>query len=181
MLPEKYQQVMRQIGQYLSVILRLFSSSKTIYVTEDRKLCTTLYLLYLQSFPSPHKTEHQTWISITPSLHKCLGHSWELIELNADCRLKTSVETSLEANNKVLRLIRLKLARKTSKTANLHEVINRLLLGSDPKINSIRLKTQQYCKNCCDYGHSSGYCKARESIPGPLSDDDTLFQNLIVS
>ena len=159
MLPEKYQQVMRQIGQYLSVILRLFSSSKTIDVTEYRKLCTTLYLLYLQSFPSPHNTEKQTWISITPSLHKLLGHSWELIELNADCGLKNFDETGLEANNKILRLIRLKLARKTSQTANLHDVINRLWLGSDPKVNNICLKTQPYCKNCCEYGHSSRYCK----------------------
>ena len=127
MLPEKYQQVMRQIGQYLSVILRMFSSSKTIDVTELRKLCTTFYLLY------PRNTEKQTWISITPSLHKLLGHSWELIELNADCGLKNFNETGLEANNKILRLIRLKLARKTSQTANLHDVINRLWLGSDPK------------------------------------------------
>ena len=180
MLPEKYQQVMRQIGQYLSVILRMFSSSKTIDVTELRKLCTTFYLLYLRSFPSPRNTEKQTWISITPSLHKHLGHSWELIELNADCGLKNFDETGLEANNKILRLIRLKLARKTSQTANLHDVINRLWLGSDPKVNNICLKTEPYRKNCCEYGHSNRYCKARESIPGPLSDDDTLLQNLIV-
>ena len=172
---------MRQIGQYLSVILRLFSSSKTIDVTEDRKLCTTLYLLYLRSFPSPHKNEQQTRISITPSLHKLLGHSWELIGLNADCGLKSFDETDLEAKNKVLRLIRLKLAGKNSQVANLHDVIHRLWLGSDPEVNNICLKTQPYCKNCCEYGHSNRYCKTRESIPDPLSDDDTLLQNLIVS
>ena len=176
-LPEKYQQVMRQIGQYMSVILRLFSSSKTIDVTEYRKLCPTLYLLYLQSFPSSHKNEQQTWNSITPSLHKRHGHSWELIELNADCGLKNFDETCLEANNKILRLIRLKLARKTSQNTNLHDVINRLWLGSDPKVNNICLKTQPFFKNCCEYGYSSRYSKARESIPGPLS-DETLLQNL---
>ena len=79
-----------------------------------------------------------------------------------------------------MRLIRLKLARKMSQTANRHDVINRFWLESNPKVNSICLKTQPYCKKCCGYGHSSRYCKARESIPGPLSDDDTLFQNLIV-
>ena len=87
MLPKEYQQVMRQIGQYLSVILRLFSSSKAIDDTAYRTLHTTLYLLYLQGFPSPHKNEQHTWIRIILSLHKLLGHSWELIGLNDDCGL----------------------------------------------------------------------------------------------
>ena len=101
MLPGKYQPVMRQTGQYLSVIPRLFCSSKTVDVTEYRKLCETLYLLYLQSFPSPRKNE-DTWVRITPSLHKLLGHSWELIELNDDCELKNLDESGLEANNKLI-------------------------------------------------------------------------------
>ena len=58
-----------------------------------------------------------------------------------------------EANNKILRSIRLKLARKTSQADNLDDVINRLWLGSDPKINHIRLQAQPYCKHCSEYGH----------------------------
>ena len=185
MVPERYQQVMTQIGQYLSVILRLFSSDKTINVKEYKKLCTTLYLLFLQSFPCTQKknmvqTQQQTWISITPSLHKLLGHSWDLIEMNGDCGLKNFDESGLEANNKVLRSIRLKLSRKTSQTANLLDVINRLWLGSDPKVNNIRMKAQPYCKHCVEYGHSSRYCRIKNSIFGPLSNDDAMFEQLVI-
>merc|ERR1712013_793816 len=144
---------MTQIGQYLSVILRLFSSSENINVQEYKKVCTTLYLLYLESFPTPTKTKKKSpqpvdlmWISVPPTLHKLLAHSWELIEMNDGRGLKCFDESGLEANNKILRSIRLKLARKTSQTDNLDDVINRLWLGSDPKINHIRLQAQPYCK-----------------------------------
>lgn len=156
-----------------------FCSSKTVDVQEYRKLCETLYLLYLQCFPSPKKNQ-DTWIRITPSLHKLLGHSWELIEHNDDSRLKNFDESGLEANNKILRSIRLKLARKTSQTANLTHVIHRLWLGSDPKVNHIRLHTQPYCKHCNEHGHSTRYCKVRSPALGPLTSDDSLFNSLVI-
>ena len=49
MLPDRFQPIRTQIGQYLSVILRLFSSSENIDVQEYKKVCTTLYLLNLES------------------------------------------------------------------------------------------------------------------------------------
>ena len=73
-------------------------------------------------------------------------------------KLEAWVRSGLEANNKILRSIRLKLSRKTSQADNLDDVINRLWLGSDPKINRIRLQTQPYCKHCIEYGHSTLYC-----------------------
>ena len=121
MLPDRFQPIMTQIGQYLSVILRLFSSSENIDVQEFKKVCTTLYLLYLESFPTPTKPKKKSpqpvdlmWISVPPTLHKLLAHSWELIEMNDGRGLKCFDESGLEANNKILRSIRLKLARKTS-------------------------------------------------------------------
>ena len=69
MLPGRFQPIMTQIGHYLSVILRLFSSSKNIDV-QEYKTCTTLYLLYLESFPTPTKPKKKSsqpvdlmWIS----------------------------------------------------------------------------------------------------------------------
>ena len=79
-----------------------------------------------------------------------------------------------------MRSIRLKLARKTSQIANLHDVINRLWLGSDPKVNHVRMKAQSYCKHCQEYGHSIRYCKVKHPVSEPLSDDDSLFANLTV-
>ena len=183
MLPERFQGVMTQIGQYLSVVLRLFSSSKDVNVAEFKKICTSLYLLYLESFPPQKKSKstqptHLTWVSISPSLHKLLGHSWELIEMNGNCGLKAWDESGLEANNKILRSIRLKLARKTSQSDNLEDCINRLWLGSDPKVNNVRIKAQPYCKHCKEYGHSSRYCRKNRPIFGPLTDDDALFDAL---
>ena len=55
MLPDRFQEVMTQIGHYLSVILRLFSSSEKIDVQEYKNVCITLYLLYLESFPTQTK------------------------------------------------------------------------------------------------------------------------------
>ena len=128
---------MTQIGQYISVILRLFSSSENIDVQEYKKVCTILYLLYLESFPTQSKKKlpqpvDLMWISVSPTLHKLLAHSWELIEMNDGCGLKCFDESGLDANNKILRSFCLKLARKTSQADNLEDVINRLWLGSDP-------------------------------------------------
>ena len=179
MVPERYQPAVRQIGQYLSVVLRVFCSSRTVDVKEYKKMCISLNLLYLQSFPSS-KNNQATWIRISPSLHKLLAHSWELIEMNSECGLKNCDESGLEANNKVLRSIRLKLARKTSQAANLTDVISRMFLGSDPKINVVRMEAQPFCKHCDEYGHSSRYCKVKNPPIGPLTNDDSLFASLII-
>ena len=98
--------------------------------------------------------------------------------MNGNCGLKAWDESGLEANNKVLRSIRLKLARKTSQSDNLEDCINRLWLGSDPKVNNVRIKAQPYCKHCKEYGHSSRYCRKNRPIFGPLTDDDALFDAL---
>ena len=179
-VPENYQSIMSQFGQQLSVILRLFCSSKSINVKEYKKLCTNLYLFLLHSFP--HVTNKPgTWISITPSVHKLLGHSWELIELNEGRGLKNLDESGLEVNNKILQSIRLNLARKTSQTANLEDTIRRMWLGSDAKVNEIRLKAQSYSKYCKEYGHSSRYCKINRPFFGPLTDDVSLFNSLTLN
>ena len=178
-MPKNYQDIMRQFGQHLSVIIRVFCSGELVNVTEYKKLCTTLYVFILKSFP--HVTQKPgTWIIITPTVHKLLGHSWELIELNDDNGLKNWDESGLEANNKILRTIRQKLARKTSQSDNLNDVIRRLWLGSDPKAKNIRLRAQTYYKHCSEYGHSTRYCKLKKPVLGPLSNDNALFDSLVV-
>ena len=185
MLPDRFQEVMKQIGQYLSVILRLFSSSQNINVQEYKKVCTTLYLLYLESFPTQSEKKNPkpidlVWISVPPSLHKLLAHSWELIDMNDGRGLKCFDESGLEANNKILRSIRLKLARKTSQAANLEDVINRMWIASDPKVNYIRQQTQPFCKHCKERGHSTRYCKKVNPVFGPLIGDDALLEKLCI-
>ena len=98
--------------------------------------------------------------------------------MNGGRRLKCFDESGLEANNKILRSIRSKLARKTCQSDNLEDVINRLWLGSDPKVNNVRLQAQAYCKFCDEYGHSTRYCKIAHPVYGPICSDDALLEKL---
>ena len=58
LIPPHYQNVMKQFGQQLSVILRVFNSSEMVNVQEYKKLYTNLYLLLLRRFSSSTKL---TW------------------------------------------------------------------------------------------------------------------------
>ena len=109
-----------------------------------------------------------------------MSHSWELIEFNGSRGLQNLDESGLEGNNKILRGIRSKLARKTSQNANLEDTIRRMWLGSDPKVNSVRMKAQPYCRHCKDHGHSTRYCKVQNPVFGPLTDDDVLYESVVI-
>lgn len=137
-----------------------------------------VYITLLQSFP--RSQDSKSWISITPSMHKLLGHSWELIKMNNDRGLKNWDECGLEANNKILREVRLRLSRKTCQQDNLEDVINRLWLISDPKVNCIRTKLQSFCTYCNEHGHFTRYCKRMSPQLGPLNEDDALFAQLLM-
>ena len=63
------------------------------------------------------------WISITGSVHKVLGHSWELIELNNGYGIGSLDEAGMEGCHKVLRAICTRLSRKISQQANLIDTI----------------------------------------------------------
>ena len=181
MIPERLQSIMASYGQKLSVILRIISSSEFVNVKKYKQLCTDLYMFLVQSFQRV-TNKHLTgpWISITPSLHKLLAHSWELIEMNGDQGLRKLDESGLEGNNKILRCIRTKLARKTSQDDNLVDTLRRLWVGSDPLVNLTRLKAQSYCKFCQEHGHSTRYCTVKKPLFGPSSSDDELFRSLLL-
>ena len=82
----------------------------TTYLLESFKRITNKHL------PGP-------WISITPSLHKVLAHSWELIENNDGYGLGSLDESGLEGCNKILRHVRTNLSRKQSQKSNLVDTI----------------------------------------------------------
>ena len=82
-VPENHQDIFRYFGQHLSVIIKVMSSKEKVNVELYKQFCTDLYIHLLVSckrvvytnLPGP-------WISITPTIHKLLAHSWELIALN---------------------------------------------------------------------------------------------------
>ena len=79
--------------------------------------------------------EECSWISITPTVHKLLGHTWELILENGKQGLGSLDESGLEACNKVLRRFRTTLSRKRSHA----DVLTLLWVNSDPILNVERL------------------------------------------
>jgi hypothetical protein len=110
MLAERY-------GFLLSNIIRAMSSSQKINIKKYRDICKETNILLRQEMP---------WVSLTPTIHKLLGHTWELIELNNDTGLKSWSEEGMEANNKQLRIFREKLSRKTNQLQNLEDCFKRL-------------------------------------------------------
>ena len=173
-------EVFRIYGQHLSVILRVFSSKQKVKVEIYKEFCTNLYVFLIVSFPRvTHREKPGPWISITPALHKLLGHSWELIQLNEGFGLGNLDESGLEGCNKILRNIRTRLSRKNSQILNLIDTLNRMWVGSDPLINEERLKARPFCKHCDVSGHSKRYCQMANISDYAASEDDSLFDMLI--
>ena len=59
--------------------------------------------------------EHFPWAAVSPSVHRILAHSWEVLELNKGFGLGDMSEEGLEALNKIIRNRREHGARKNSK------------------------------------------------------------------
>ena len=77
---------------------------------------------------------NQQWISLTPTVHGLLEHAADLIDANGGQGLGSSTESSLEANNKILRLVRINLSRKCSQYDNLSDCFQRLWIRSDYEV-----------------------------------------------
>ena len=80
-------------------------------------LCKDSYEFIINNFP---------WVSNTPTLHKLLAHTPELIrDYNDSYGLKSYSEKALEASNKYIRRFRENFARKTSFQDNIRDVFLR--------------------------------------------------------
>ena len=128
-------------------------------------------ILILDSFP---------WASITPTLHKILAHSEELIrESNAGFGLKDFSEEGTESCNKLIRKYRENLARKNSFETNLMDIFVRLASQSDPI--SVSYRRSLTCERCGQSGHSiRSKCCESHNIQDP-SNIDALFASLTCS
>ena len=115
-------------------------------------------------------------------MHKVLGHSWELIELNNGYGIGSLDVAGMEGCHKVLRAIRTRLSRKISQQANLIDTIRRMWAASDPVVNQERMKGWPFCKRCSVRGHSSRYCSTKTSttLVTDISEDDKLFNSFML-
>lgn len=151
--------IAEEYGSSLSTILRAMSSGEKINLRKYKDLTRDTYSLLIEKLP---------WVSITPTIHKILAHSLELIELNNNEGLKSWSEEGLEANNKRLRCYREKLARKTNQLDNLKDCFVRLWVGSDPVIAHKRAEAQPKCRKCSS---TSDNCKCQSAaVSGRFSE-----------
>ena len=108
-------------------------------------------------------------MSITPSLHKDLAHSWELIEKNDGCGLGMLDEAGMEGCIKIPRRIRTQQSRKISQSANLSDTLNRMWMDSDPKINAEGMKSLPYSTRDC----------SKRRMQQEVQAEDLLFESFI--
>lgn len=115
------------------VILQVISSGHKVNVQKFSEYCMDTAKLYVQIYP---------WHPMTPTQHKILVHGAAVIE-SALLPIGQLSEEAAEARNKHFRLYRQNYARKFSREACNLDVLNRLLLTSDPLITSMRPKPKR--------------------------------------
>ena len=102
---------------------------------------------------------------MTPTLHKVLVHGPDIVE-NALLPIGQLSEEAAKARNKHFREYRLSYARKFSRKDCNQDIINRLLLTSDPLLSSIGKKkhklTKPFSKEAVEL-----------LLPGEVQDSDT--------
>lgn len=98
------------------------------YNTETANLLRTTY---------PNK-------NFTPTIHKILYHSTEVVEYFNQFNIPEGMmsEEPLEASHKNIRNNRYDFARKMNKTVNEIDVYGRLIMTSDPEVNSHRIQSK---------------------------------------
>ena len=79
------------------------SQKRRVNVEKLRQLTMETYLALVEGFP---------WAAVSPSVHRILAHSWEVIQLNDGYGLGGLSEEGLESLNKQIRHTREKGARK---------------------------------------------------------------------
>ena len=98
----------------LCAVVKVINSQKRkVNVEKLRILAQEVNMKIVTTFP---------WAAISPSVHRILAHSWEVIEMNDGFGLGDVSEEGLEALNKLIRQMRTHGARKNS-TVNNFQVI----------------------------------------------------------
>ena len=131
LVPEKHRATFERFITNLNCLLLCYSSNREVDVELYKKLVGEVYNDILRNFNTPTGSP---WVYPSPTLHGFLSHSLQLIEENQNMGLGKYSEQELENNNKLLRLFRKTLARKSSQEENLANCFSRLWLQSDPVI-----------------------------------------------
>lgn len=117
----------------LKVILEAISSGYSISTEKFNKYAEETAQLYVKLYP---------WHPMTPTLHKVLIHGSEIIK-NALLPIGQLSEEAAEARNKHFRAYRQDFARKFSRESCNQDILNRLLLSSDPLLSASTTKNKR--------------------------------------
>ena len=110
----------------LSAAVKVINSQKRRVNTQKlRDITQEVNLKIVESFP---------WAAVSPSIHRILAHSWEVVELNNGFGLGDLSEEGLEALNKHIRERRCHGSRKNSTEVNFEDTFNHLWDRSRPTI-----------------------------------------------
>ena len=101
------------------------SQKRKVNVDNLKKLTTDVYMKLVTTFP---------WVVLSPSVHRILAHSWEVISMNNYYGLGDLSEEGLEALNKFIRQIREGGARKDTTANNFEDTYNHLWDRSRPTL-----------------------------------------------
>lgn len=112
----------------LKIILEVISSGHKVNLQKFTDYCLETAKLYISLYP---------WHPMTPTMHKILIHGATVIE-KALLPIGLLSEEAAEARNKHFRMYRYNFARKFSREQCNFDVLNRLLLSSDPLVTSLR-------------------------------------------
>ncbi|XP_053970340.1 uncharacterized protein LOC128872056 isoform X3 [Hylaeus volcanicus] len=117
----------------LKVILEAISSNHKINVDKFAAYASETAKLYVELYP---------WHPMTPTMHKILIHGAAVIE-HAILPIGQLSEEAAKVRNKHFRQYRQNYSRKFSRKLCNEDVINRLLLTSDPLLTSLRPKQRK--------------------------------------
>lgn len=118
------------------VILEVISSGYKINVERFSEYCRETAKLYVELY---------SWHPMSPTVHKILIHG-SLVVQHALLPIGILSEEAAEARNKHFRQYRQNFSRKFSREDSNFDILNRLLLTSDPYMSSIRPKTTKKSK-----------------------------------
>ena len=135
LMKDEDQEAFRLILLGLCATVKVIKSQKRrVKIEKVRGLAQDVYLAIV---------EHFSWAVVSPSVHRILAHSWEVMELNNGFGLGDLSEEGLEALNKMIRSRREHGARKDSTENNFRDCYNHLWDRSRPTIVAMEREIKQ--------------------------------------
>lgn len=117
-----------EIIERFAIILQVISSTEEIDIQKFGEYTNITAQLLIEKYP---------WYPMSPTVHKILVHGKAIIQ-NALVPIGQLSEEAQEARNKEFRRFRENHSRKFSRVATNQDLLNSLLISSDPLITSLR-------------------------------------------